>query len=78
VTCCDHSTANADADGSDDSDMESQDDEDLGHGARPGGGFTSAVSIQPYTDDELKYILDQLDGYRIAQPVGSPEETANS
>jgi hypothetical protein len=27
------------------SELESQDENDLGHGARPGGGFTSAVSV---------------------------------
>jgi hypothetical protein len=58
--------------------VESQDEGDLGYGARPGGGFTSVVSIQPHTDDELRYILDKLKGYRTAQPVGSPEETVSS
>jgi hypothetical protein len=44
-TCSDHSTGNAGEDN--ESDVESQDEGDLGHGARPGGGFISVVSIHP-------------------------------
>ncbi len=74
ISCIDHITANANEDESDDPDMESQDEEDLGYGARTGGGFTSAVSVQPHTDIELKkYIADILKGYCTAQPA-SPEE----
>ena len=46
VTGNDHNTESSNDDGSDAQDMESQDEEDLGH-VRPGGGFTSAVSIRP-------------------------------
>ncbi len=54
--------------------MESQDKEDLKYGAYAGGGFTSAVSIQPHTTIELKkYITDILKGYCTTQPA-SPEE----
>jgi hypothetical protein len=77
ITCSDHSTVNADEGESNDSDMESQDEGDLGYGARPGGGFTSVVSIQPHTDNKLKYILDKLKGYCTAQPVSGPEETVS-
>ena len=54
--CGDHDIVNADKDESDDWNMESQDEGDMGHGARPGGGFTSVVSIHPHTDDKLKSI----------------------
>lgn len=43
MICSDHSTA--DEDEIEDPDMESQDEGDMGYGARPGGGFTSVVSI---------------------------------
>jgi hypothetical protein len=55
-------------------DVKSQDEGDMGFGARPGGGFTSMVSVHPHADIELKYVVDNLKGYRTAQPVGSPEE----
>ena len=45
----------------------------MGHGARTSGGFTSAVNIQPHAEIVLKYVADNLKGYRIAQPVGNPE-----
>jgi len=54
-------------------DVESQDEGDMGFGTYPGGGFTSMVSIHPYTDIELKYVVDNLKGYCTAQPVSSPE-----
>ena len=74
ISCIDHITANANEDESDDPDMESQDKEDLGYGARASGGFTSAVSIQPHTTIELKkYITDIFKGYCTIQPA-SPEE----
>ena len=49
ISCIDHITVNANEDESNDPDMESQDEEDLGYGAHAGGGFTSAVSV-----DELE------------------------
>ena len=42
MTLSDHSTV--DEDENLDLETESQDEEDMGHGARAGGGFTSAVS----------------------------------
>jgi hypothetical protein len=78
VTSSDHNTVNADEDESDKSDVESQDEGDMGHGARPGGGFTSVVSIYPHTDKKLKYTLDKLEGYCTAQPARSPKETVSS
>jgi hypothetical protein len=44
MVCTDHSTASEDE--SDNPEVESQDEEDMGYGARAGGGFTSMVSIQ--------------------------------
>src|SRR5258707_13604415 len=74
ISCIDHITANANEDKSNDPDMESQDEEDLGYGAHAGGGFTSAVSVQPHTAIELKkYIADILKGHCTAQPA-SPEK----
>jgi len=49
----------------------------MGHGVRPGGGFTSVVSIKPDLDNDLKYVVDHLKGYCTAQPVGSPEEAVS-
>jgi hypothetical protein len=51
MACSDHSIVNADEGNAeenerDDTDAESQDEGDMGYGARPGGGFTSAVSIE--------------------------------
>jgi hypothetical protein len=45
-TCGDHTIVVVDEEDIDELDVESQDDEDVGYGARPGGGFTSVVSIQ--------------------------------
>ena len=54
MTCSDHSVVNADEGESDDPDMESQDEADMGYDACPGGRFTSVVSIFSHTDIELK------------------------
>ena len=54
MICSDHSSVNSDSSESDTVDLESQDDGDMGHGARPGGGFTSVVRIQPHIDNETK------------------------
>jgi hypothetical protein len=54
--------------------MESQDEDDLGYGARPGGGFTSVVSIQSRDDIELNYIVDNFKGNCTAQPFSGSEE----
>jgi hypothetical protein len=84
MACSDHSTVNADEgnaneDESDEANVESQDEGDMGYGARPGGGFTSVVSIQSHTDIELNLsTLGYLKGYCIAQPVSSPEEAVGS
>jgi hypothetical protein len=50
--CADHHTGTpsgnghgSDLEDQDDPELESQDENDLGRGARPGGGFTSAVSV---------------------------------
>jgi hypothetical protein len=45
LTHTDHGTVE-DHDKDDDSSTESQDEEDMGYGARLGGGFTSAVSVR--------------------------------
>jgi hypothetical protein len=74
VTSSDHSTAHEE----ESDDMESQDEGDIGHGGRAGGGFTSVVSIQSHTGKELKNILDKLKRYCTAHPVSSPEETVSS
>jgi len=74
----DCSTANTDEDESNDSDMESQDEGDMGYGACSGGGFTSVVSIQPHVNNKLKNILDKFKGYCTTQPVGGPEEMVSS
>ena len=47
MTGGDNNTVDHNEDGSDAQDVESQFDEDLGHGAHPSGGFTSVVSIHP-------------------------------
>jgi hypothetical protein len=55
-----------DADGDEgipDQDVESQDEGDQGYGARPGGGFTSVVSILRV---QLRFKLKQ---YRLPQRV---------
>jgi len=57
-----HSTVIANEDECEDLDIESQDEEDMGCGVRPSGGFTSAVSIQPHADIELKYVIDNFKG----------------
>jgi hypothetical protein len=44
--CTDRSTVHDD-DENNDSAFESQDEDDMGHGVRVGGGFTSTVSIWP-------------------------------
>lgn len=51
MTLSDHGTVNADEDNN--LGVESQDEVDLGYGARPGGGFTSVVSIYTQPDNEL-------------------------
>lgn len=65
VTCSDYRTGNADEGGSENPDVESQDEGDLGYGARPGGGFTSASAVSTYSnaESELNCILDKLKGY---------------
>ena len=73
-----HSTVIANEDECEDSEIESQDEGDMGCGVHPGGGFTSAVSIQPHADIELKYVIDNFKGYCTAQPVSSPEEAVGS
>jgi hypothetical protein len=73
-TCFNQSTVNEDESG--DSDVESQDEDDIGFGARPGGGFTSVVRIQNVADIALNPFLDNLKGFCTATPVGSPEEAA--
>jgi hypothetical protein len=73
-----HSTVNANEDESEDPDVESQDEGDMGCGVRPGGGFTSAVSIRPHADIELNYVVDNFKGYCTVQPVDSPEEAVGS
>jgi hypothetical protein len=47
MTYTNHSTVNDNEDEDDEPerpDVESQDEEDMGYGTRPGGGFTSVVS----------------------------------
>jgi hypothetical protein len=84
MACGDHSIVNADEGNAeenerDDTDAESQDEGDMGYGARPGGGFTSAVSIECHANIDLNLsTLGYLNGYCIAQPVGSPEEAVGS
>jgi len=49
MTCGDYSTlstVDSNEDDIDELEVESQDEEDIGYGSRPGGGFTSAVSTQ--------------------------------
>jgi hypothetical protein len=74
LTCSDSSTVDADDNGSDSQDVESQDEGDLGYGARPGGGFTSVVSVQSQGDIKLNYIVDNLKGNCTAQPFSGLEE----
>ena len=71
------SIVNANEDENEDPDVESQDEGDMG-AVRPGGGFTSVVSIQPRIDIVLKYAVDNLKGYCTTQPVGSPKEAVGS
>jgi hypothetical protein len=68
---------NADEDSSDEEDMESQDEEDMGYGSRPGGGFTSAVSIHLHVNSELKYFVDNLKGCHTTQLASSLEEAVS-
>jgi hypothetical protein len=72
--CFNQSTVNINEDESGDSDVESQDEDDIGFGARTGGGFTSVVRIQNVADIALNPFLDNLKGFCTATPVGSPEE----
>jgi len=65
---------NTHEDRNDEEDVESQDEEDMGYGSHPSGGFTSAVSIHLHVNSELKYFVDNLKGYRTTQPASSPEE----
>lgn len=76
LTCSDYSTVAVDAneDGSNNGDVESQDEGDLGHGSRPGGGFTSVVSTQSHGDIELNYSVDNLEGNCTAEPFSGSEE----
>ena len=71
MTSSDHGTVNADENNN--LGVESQDEVDLGHGARHGGGFTSAVSIHTQPDNELIYNLDNIERFCTARPVGTPE-----
>lgn len=79
MTCANHRTANGDEDQGDaPADPESQDEDDMGYGTRPGGGFTSMVNVQPHSDIELKYVVDNIKGCCFAWPVNSPEEAVDS
>ena len=78
MTYGNYETENADKSKSNSSGMESQDEEDMRHGARSGGGFTSSVSIHPHADNELMFIQDKLKGCGTTHCVGSPEENARS
>lgn len=78
MTCGDHETGNSNEDECADPDVESQEEDDLGYGARTGGGFTSVVSTWPHTDIELMCIVDNFNGHCTPQPVGSQEEATCS
>ena len=78
MTYGNYKTENANESKSNSSGMESQDEEDMGHGACSGGGFTSSVSIHPHADNELMFIQDKLKGCGTTHHVGSPEENAHS
>jgi hypothetical protein len=55
---------NANEDSSDEEDVKSQDEEDMGYGSHPGGGFTFAISIHLHVNSGLKYFIDNLKGCR--------------
>ena len=78
MTYGNYKTENADESKSNSSGMESQDEEDMGHGACSGGGFTSSVSIHPHANNELMFIQDKLRGCGTTHPVGSLEENTCS
>jgi hypothetical protein len=73
----DHSIVNPE-DNDDDSDVESQDEEDMGYGARLGGGFTSVVRVQFLENTNIELCVDNLKGYCTSRPIGSPEEAVSS
>jgi hypothetical protein len=73
TTCTHCCTASDDEDRN--NDPESQDEEDMGLGARPGGGFTSMVSFQPLENaTELQNVVDILKGYCTVRPISISEE----
>ena len=78
MTYGNYKTENANESKSNSSGMESQDEEDMGHGARSGGSFTSSVSIHPHADNELMFIQDKLKGCGTTHRVGSSEENTCS
>lgn len=73
-----HGTVNTNENEADNRDLESQDEDDMGHGARAGGGFTSAVSFQLRVDIELKYVVDNFKGHCITWSISSSEEAVSS
>ena len=78
MICADNSIVN-DEDENDHPEVESQDEDDMGHGARPGGGFTSVVSTQHGSlSRTLTYIEDSLKGNHTAWPISTPEEAVGS
>ena len=78
MTYGNYETENANESKSNSLGMKSQDEEDMGRGARSGGGFTSLVSIHPHADNELMFIQDKLKGCGTTHPVSSLEENTRS
>lgn len=72
ITHGDHSTVNKNKD--DEEEIESQDENDMGHEAHVGGGFTSAVSLHLQINIELKYGADNIKGHCTAWLLGTSKK----